>query len=87
MVSSLTHILRTACSTAVVVDQALNLAAKFVVDFVIFFSSKTVKGIRNLYVLTDLNFTIPATSTAYISLEWIQFRPNYVIFYFSSASM
>ena len=36
MISSLTHILLAACSTAEEVDQTLIIAVKFVVDFVTF---------------------------------------------------
>ena len=57
------------------------------VDFVIFFSSETVKYISNPYVLKDLTSIILTTYTAYISLEWIQFRSNYAIFYFSSTAI
>ena len=64
----------TACSAAEEVDQALINAVKFMVNFVTFFSSETVKCITNLYVFTDLTSTTPATSTAYISLDWIKFR-------------
>ena len=42
-ISSVTPILLTACSTAEKVDQALIIAVEFMVDFVTFFSSKTVK--------------------------------------------
>ena len=71
-ISSLTRILLTACSTAEEVDQALIIAVKFMVDFVTFLSSITVKCISNLYDLTDLTSTVPTTYTAYISFEWIQ---------------
>ena len=37
MVSSLTRILLTACSTAKEVDQALIIRVKFMVDFITFF--------------------------------------------------
>ena len=87
MISSLTCILLTACSTAKEVDQALIIAVKFMVDFVTFFSNKTVTCISNLYVHTNLTSTIATTSRAYISPEWIQFRSYYVIFYFPGASI
>ena len=50
------------CSTAEEVDQVLIIAVKFMLNFVTFFSTKTVRFIRNLYVLTDL--TSATTSTA-----------------------
>ena len=64
MIGSLTRELLTTCSTAKKVDQALIIAVKSMVNFVASFSSKTVKCISNLYVLS----TIPTTSTAHISL-------------------
>ena len=48
MVSSITYILLTTCSTAEEVDQALIIAVKFVVDFAAFL---VVKYTSNLYVL------------------------------------
>ena len=46
MISSVTPILLTACSTAEDVDQTLIIAVKFMVDFVTCFSNKTVKIYR-----------------------------------------
>ena len=46
--------LPTACSTAKEVDQSLFITVEFMVSFVTFFSSKTVKYIGNFYVSTDL---------------------------------
>ena len=73
MISSVTPILLSACSTAEEVDQALIIAVKFLVDFVTFLVVKLSKCISNLSVPTDFTSTIPATYTASISLEWIQF--------------
>ena len=57
------------------------------VDFVTFLSGRNVIGISNLYVFTYLTSTIPATSTACISHEWIQLRSNYVFFYSPGGSI
>ena len=86
MINSPTCIFLTGSSTAEKVDEALIISVKFMVDFVTFCSSKTVESISSsFYVLLDLTSTIPTTSTDYISLEWIQFRSNNAVFYFSSA--
>ena len=69
-VSSVTCILLTACYTAKEEDQALIITVKFMVDFVTYFSSETVKCISNLYVLTNLNnlpFPQPPQPTSILS--------------------
>ena len=75
-----------ACSTAKVIDQALIIAVKLMVNFLTFLVVKLTNA-SVTFALTDLKSTVPTTSRDYVSLEWIQFRSYYVIFYFPSTSI
>ena len=65
MVSSLTCIFLTACSTAEKVDQALIIAVKFMVDFVTFCSSKTVSV---TFMLSGYNLDLTMQSFIFLAL-------------------
>ena len=69
VISSVTPILLTACSTAEEVGQALIIAVKSMAHFVTFSVVKLSKCISNLSVSTDFTSIIPATYTTSISLE------------------